>query len=136
MHARMPSRLHSVWDGANVKYREYEEKDLRRGAPNLHIEDFVDMEKAQDPGHFEPNGKLKAMDRDDVQAEVGATPPRRKAFSRPSFIQKLDQRMHPRNARCQNLIWSRAVRCMYIRRASDRDAGEKSREQASQRFER
>jgi predicted TIM-barrel fold metal-dependent hydrolase len=68
--ARMPSRLHSVWDGANVKYREFEERELRRGAPNLHIEDFVDMEKAQDPGHFEPDGKLKAMDRDDVQAEV------------------------------------------------------------------
>jgi predicted TIM-barrel fold metal-dependent hydrolase len=68
--ARMPSRLHSVWDDANVKYRDFEEKELRRGAPNLHIEDFVDMEKSKDPGHFEPDGKLKAMDRDGIQAEV------------------------------------------------------------------
>jgi predicted TIM-barrel fold metal-dependent hydrolase len=30
----------------------------------------VDMNAAMDPGHFEPNGKLAAMDRDGVEAEV------------------------------------------------------------------
>ena len=68
--ARLPSRLQARWDEATQKMAAYEATELRRGAPNLSVEDFVDMEAAQDPGHFEPNAKLKAMDRDGVEAEV------------------------------------------------------------------
>ena len=45
-------------------------KCIEAGQPNLQMEDFVDMEAAMDPGHFEPNAKLAAMDRDGVEAEV------------------------------------------------------------------
>src|SRR3546814_767934 len=59
-----------LWDEANRKGEEYAAKVLRGGQKNLDIEDFVDPEAAMDPGHFEPNAKLKAMDRDGVFAEV------------------------------------------------------------------
>ena len=52
------------------KQGEYEAKVLRGGQTNLALEDFVDLNAAKDPGHFEPNGKLEAMDRDGVEAEV------------------------------------------------------------------
>lgn len=68
--ARLPERLKTRWDEANRKLAVYEATEFRRGAPQLAIEDFVDMEAASDPGHFEPNAKLKAMDRDGVMAEV------------------------------------------------------------------
>lgn len=67
---RMPSRLHQVWDEAKAKQADYDKRVLRAGADNLPMEDFIDLEAATDPGHFEPNAKLKAMDRDGVQAEV------------------------------------------------------------------
>jgi predicted TIM-barrel fold metal-dependent hydrolase len=67
---RLSARLKIRWDEANVKMREYEETELRKHMPPLQIEDFVDMEAAADPGHFEPHAKLKAMDRDGVQSEV------------------------------------------------------------------
>src|SRR3546814_19841026 len=62
--------MHSGWDEANRKGEEYAAKVLGGGQKNLDIEDFVDPEAAMDPGHFEPNAKLKAMDRDGVFAEV------------------------------------------------------------------
>ncbi|MBS0366895.1 MAG: amidohydrolase [Proteobacteria bacterium] len=68
--ARLPARLHPVWDQAARTQGEYEAAELRRGQKNLELEDFVDPEAARDPGHFEPHAKLKAMDRDGVQAEV------------------------------------------------------------------
>src|SRR5579883_3544078 len=68
--ARLPGRLHSVWDEAAKKQAAYEASELRRGQPQLQLEDFVDPEAAKDPGHFEPNAKLLAMDRDGVEAEV------------------------------------------------------------------
>jgi len=68
--ARLSSRLQEVWDAAGVKLREYEATELRAGQRNLELEDFVDMDAARDPGHFEPHAKLKAMDRDGIDAEV------------------------------------------------------------------
>src|SRR6185295_13185323 len=67
---RLPRNLHSVWDEANRKAEEYGARVLRGGQPQLHLEDFVDPEAAKDPGHFNPEGKLKAMDLDGVYAEV------------------------------------------------------------------
>lgn len=68
--ARLPARLHSVWDNATATQAKYDAEVLRAGQPNLQMEDFVDMDAAMDPGHFEPNAKLAAMDRDGVEAEV------------------------------------------------------------------
>ena len=67
---RLPKSLHAVWDEANKKAEEYGAKVLRGGQPQLHLEDFVDPEAAKDPGHFNPEGKIKAMDLDGVYAEV------------------------------------------------------------------
>ncbi len=68
--ARLPARLQSVWDEAVRKSNVYDADVLRKGQPQLQMEDFVDLEAAQDPGHFEPHAKLAAMDRDGVEAEV------------------------------------------------------------------
>ena len=68
--ARLPARLAPVWDEAARKLAAHDATELRAGQKNLELEDFVDPEAARDPGHFEPHGKLRAMDRDGVQAEV------------------------------------------------------------------
>ena len=68
--ARLPNRLHSVWDEAVKKQAIFDATELRGGQKNLELEDFVDPEAARDPGHFEPHGKLAAMDKDGVEAEV------------------------------------------------------------------
>ena len=68
--ARLRKELHAVWDEANKKAEKYAAKVLRGGQPQLQLEDFVDPEAAKDPGHFNPEGKLKAMDLDGVYAEV------------------------------------------------------------------
>jgi len=68
--ARLPEKLRGTWDEATRKMAAYEANELRRGQPQLSMEDFVDMDAASDPGHFEPSAKLKAMDRDGVLAEV------------------------------------------------------------------
>jgi len=67
---RMSARLKTVWDEAVARHAAYNEKEERRGAKQLEMEDFVDLDAAMDPGHFEPNAKLAAMDRDGVEAEV------------------------------------------------------------------
>jgi predicted TIM-barrel fold metal-dependent hydrolase len=67
---RLPNNLKARWDEAQKKVADYEANVLREGQPNLQMEDFVDLEAAQDPGHFDPHAKLAAMDRDGVQAEV------------------------------------------------------------------
>jgi predicted TIM-barrel fold metal-dependent hydrolase len=66
--ARLPSKLHAVWDAGAQKLAK-KDNDLRRGF-QIHFSDMIDLDAAQDPGHFEPNAKLKAMDRDGVEAEV------------------------------------------------------------------
>ena len=67
---RLPERLRPRWDEAIRKSSEWEARELRRGQPQLQLEDFVDPEASRDPGHFEPHAKLRAMDRDGVEAEV------------------------------------------------------------------
>jgi predicted TIM-barrel fold metal-dependent hydrolase len=68
--AHLPARLQVRWDEAVAKRAHYDATELRRGQKNLEMEDFVDLHAARDPGHFEPAGKLAAMDRDGVEAEV------------------------------------------------------------------
>ena len=68
MKARLASRLHPVWDKAVATLRDKEDR-LRKGF-KIDFRDMIDMDAASDPGHFEPEGKLKAMDRDGVEAEV------------------------------------------------------------------
>jgi len=68
--ARLATRLHAVWDSAVAKQREHQKRVNQGGQPDLDMKDFVDLEAAMDPGHFEPHAKLKAMDRDGVYAEV------------------------------------------------------------------
>jgi predicted TIM-barrel fold metal-dependent hydrolase len=67
---RLRRELHAVWDDATAKAEVYAAKVLRGGQPQLHLEDFVDPEASQDPGYKDPAGKLRAMDRDGVEAEV------------------------------------------------------------------
>jgi predicted TIM-barrel fold metal-dependent hydrolase len=66
---RLSSRMKGVWDEA-VRQHLAAETAARGGRPPLQIEDYVDLEAAGDPGHFEPHAKIAAMDRDGVQAEV------------------------------------------------------------------
>lgn len=68
--ARLRKPLHAVWDEAQNKAEAYAAKVLRGGQPQLHLEDFVDPEASQDPGYRDPAARLKAMDRDGVEAEV------------------------------------------------------------------
>jgi len=68
--ARLSTKLQGRWDEAVAKRAHYEATELRQGQPQLQMEDFVDLNAARDPGHFEPHGKLAAMDRDGVEAEV------------------------------------------------------------------
>jgi predicted TIM-barrel fold metal-dependent hydrolase len=65
---RLPTRLHAVWDKAGTDLAAIVKKRMK--GVQLHIEDFVDMEAAADPGHFDPHAKLAAMDRDGIEAEV------------------------------------------------------------------
>lgn len=67
---RLRRELHAVWDEAGAKAEAYAAKVLRGGQPQLHLEDFVDPEASNDPGYKNPADKLKAMDRDGVEAEV------------------------------------------------------------------
>lgn len=66
----MSSRIQKVWDEARAKHNAWEAETLRGGAPNLQLEDFVDLEASQDPGYSDPKKRLEAMDRDQVEAEV------------------------------------------------------------------
>jgi predicted TIM-barrel fold metal-dependent hydrolase len=68
--ARLAKRMHAVWDGAVSKQREHQKRVNQGGQPDLDMKDFVDLDAAMDPGHFEPHAKLQAMDRDGVYAEV------------------------------------------------------------------
>lgn len=71
----LPSNLHSVWDEGVKRYYKWEETELRKGLPPLGFEDFVDLEAVKHPGHWDPEGRLRAMDQDGVQAEVMYTDP-------------------------------------------------------------
>ena len=67
---RLRKELHKVWDEGTAKAADYNEKVQRGGQPQLHMEDFVDPSASQDPGYKDPMGKIAAMDRDGVSAEV------------------------------------------------------------------
>lgn len=67
---RLRRDLHAVWDEAGKKAEAHAAQVYRGGQPQLHLEDFVDPSASQDPGYKEPQGKLAAMDRDGVEAEV------------------------------------------------------------------
>ncbi len=67
---RLRRELHAVWDKAAADAEAYAAKVLRGGQPQLHLEDFVDPEASNDPGYRTPAARLKAMDRDGVEAEV------------------------------------------------------------------
>ncbi len=67
---RLRRELHKVWDEGMAKAEAYNEKVQRGGQPQLHMEDFVDPSASQDPGYKDPMGKIAAMDRDGVSAEV------------------------------------------------------------------
>lgn len=66
----LSSKLQKVWDEARTAHDAHEAKELRQGQPPLQMEDFVDLEAATDPGYRDPHARLKAMDRDNVEAEV------------------------------------------------------------------
>lgn len=68
--AHLSSKLQKVWDEGKAKQAAYEAETLRGGQPGLQMEDFVDLDAAQDPGYLEPKARLAAMDRDQVEAEV------------------------------------------------------------------
>jgi predicted TIM-barrel fold metal-dependent hydrolase len=67
---RMSKKIQGLWAEAQAKAAEYGARVQRKGQKMLEMEDFVDLDAAMDPGHFEPNAKLAAMDRDGVLAEV------------------------------------------------------------------
>jgi len=58
------------WEDAMARHEAYVAKELRQGLPPLSLADFVDLDAYKDPGWSEPNARLKAMDRDGVEAEV------------------------------------------------------------------
>jgi len=66
--ARMPERLREKYIAANKKFRD--DGVAARGGWEPNINDLFDEVAWSDPGHFEPNEKLKSMDKDGVWAEV------------------------------------------------------------------
>jgi predicted TIM-barrel fold metal-dependent hydrolase len=83
---RMSAKIQKRWDEAQAKAAEHNEKVQRKGQKQLSMEDFVDLEAAMDPGHFEPHAKLSAMDRDGVQAEVIFPEVGAMGLCRPSYM--------------------------------------------------
>jgi predicted TIM-barrel fold metal-dependent hydrolase len=65
---RLPEKLRPRWQEAVKKYQAESARKMGGFMPN--INDIMDPEAWNDPGHTEPNAKLKAMDRDGVWAEV------------------------------------------------------------------
>lgn len=66
--ARLPEKLRETYVNANRQFREDGVK--QRGGWEPNINDLFDEVAWSDPGHFEPNEKLKSMDKDGVYAEV------------------------------------------------------------------
>lgn len=69
VYERAPKSLHQPWDEAIAKYDKFAEEQ-RKGSPQLQMEDFVDLEAVRDPGWSDPHARLRAMDRDGVEAEL------------------------------------------------------------------
>jgi predicted TIM-barrel fold metal-dependent hydrolase len=66
--ARLPQNLRQKYIDANKQFRD--DGIAKRGGWNPSIVDLFDEVAWEDPGHFEPNEKLKSMDKDGVWAEV------------------------------------------------------------------
>jgi predicted TIM-barrel fold metal-dependent hydrolase len=66
--SRLPERLRARWTQAVGDMHATRAKKMRGFTPN--INDLMDMEAWDDPGHTDPAAKIKAMDRDGVFAEV------------------------------------------------------------------
>ncbi len=66
--ARLPQRLKEKYVEANKEFRRRDSEKRDGWMPN--INDLFDEVAWDDPGHFEPNEKLKSMDKDGVWAEV------------------------------------------------------------------
>ncbi len=62
--------LQSTWEDAMARHEAYVAKELRHGLPPLSLADFVDLDAYKDAGWIDPSARLKAMDRDGVEAEV------------------------------------------------------------------
>ena len=67
--ANMPARYHSAWNGAVEAERAKHLEEMGGMDPSVLAAGF-DHEAFSDPGYTEPNARLKAMDRDGVDAEV------------------------------------------------------------------
>ena len=65
---RLPQKLRQKWIDGNKTFQQ-QELD-KRGGWTPDIVDIMDPYAWNDPGHYEPHAKLKAMDRDGVYAEV------------------------------------------------------------------
>lgn len=65
---RMPKHLHEKYLSGFKAFQEERARKMGGFSPN--INDIMDLEAWNDPGHSDPAGKLKAMDRDGVFAEV------------------------------------------------------------------
>jgi uncharacterized protein len=68
LRERLPRSLHEQFDDGMAANAAFE-KEMRGDSPPLSIDDF-DMEAVGDPGYRDPIARLKAMDRDNVDAEV------------------------------------------------------------------
>src|SRR3954470_9846844 len=65
---RLSSKVAVMYDEA-VAAQRAEELEQKAGQ-EFSLDSFVDLEAPKDPGYWEPNARLKAMDRDGVEAEV------------------------------------------------------------------
>ena len=64
---RVPRKLQGAFDDAMAEHKRIDAE--QRGGRELSLDDF-DMEAMGDPGYFDPEARLAAMDRDGVEAEV------------------------------------------------------------------
>jgi uncharacterized protein len=67
LRARLPKGLQGTFDEGMAAHAAFEKE--MRGDAELSMDDF-DMEAASNPGYWEPEARLAAMDRDGVEAEV------------------------------------------------------------------
>jgi predicted TIM-barrel fold metal-dependent hydrolase len=67
--AHMPSKYHSFWDGAVEAERAKHLEEMGGMDPSVLAGGF-NHEAFSDPGYHDPHARLKAMDRDGVDAEV------------------------------------------------------------------
>jgi hypothetical protein len=67
--ARMPSKFHQAWDEAMAADRSQHVEEMGGADPSVMATGFS-HEAFSSAGYFDPVERLKAMDRDQVEAEV------------------------------------------------------------------